>query len=236
MTLIPNPYAGPARAIRESGGTVLGMGAVGDGQFLKRVGTDIVGAAAGGGAVPIEAAFISSSALTNAFATFGGVPSYTSGTGVSTGNLRARPIVFGRDCTLTSIGLICATGVANAKARCGLYEAGADGYPATLVAESAELDCSTNGRKLTTGLSVAISASKAYWFVAIGGTAAPNLVASSGLPGLNTIVAASGATSGAVTMLISVAQAYGALPSTYPSGAATVSNALLMPIALCGVS
>lgn len=24
MTLIPNPYAGPARALRESGGTVLG--------------------------------------------------------------------------------------------------------------------------------------------------------------------------------------------------------------------
>ncbi len=36
------------RGLRESGGQALDMGAVADGEFLKRVGTDIVGAAAGG--------------------------------------------------------------------------------------------------------------------------------------------------------------------------------------------
>lgn len=235
MTLIPNPYAGPARAIRESGGAVLPMGAVSEGQFLKIVGGSVVGAAVSA-AVPVEAARVNATTLADVFATFTGIPSYSNGTGISTGNLRARPIVFGRDCTLNSIGLICATGVATSKARCGLYEASADGATLTLVAESAELDCATNGRKLTAGLSVALSASKAYWAAVIGGTAAPNLVTIGAGDNVGTIIATAAGIGGTVMAGITVAQAFGALPTTFPSGFASATSATLIPVVLCGIT
>lgn len=235
MTLIPNPYAGPARALRESGGTVLPMGAVSEGQFLKRVGSTVVGAAVSA-AVPVEAARVNATTLADVFVTFPYVTSFSTNTGISTGQLRARPIVFGRDCTLTSIGVDCSVGVANAKARCGLYEMSADGSTLTLVAESDELDCSTNGRKLTTGLSVALSASKGYWAAAIGGTAAPNLVTIGSANSIGTVVVASGATNISVMTGITVAQAFGALPATFPSGFAAFASATVMPAVLCGVT
>ncbi len=47
--MIANPIR-PARKIRETGGpTILPIGAVADGEFLKRSGSDIIGASAGGG-------------------------------------------------------------------------------------------------------------------------------------------------------------------------------------------
>lgn len=234
--LIQPQGGGPAKSIREtSGPTVLTLGAVADGEYLKRSGSTVVGAAVSS-ALPEMAARIASSALSDAFVTFPGVSAYVGGTGLSTGQLRAKPIVFGRSGTLSSIGLICSSGVSNAKARIGLYEAGSDGYPSSLVAESAELDCSTNTRKLTTGLSVAIVAGKAYWVAFLGGTAAPNLAHLNTALNVGTIVAASGATSATNIVGITVAQAYGALPSTFPAGAVGTSNSNVIPVPLLGVS
>lgn len=188
------------------------------------------------GSRPIEAGFISDSALTNAFLTFSGTTSYATGTGLGTGTLRARPLVVGRDCTLTAIGLIVNTGAANAKARIGIYESDAAGGPGSLLVDSGEFDCSTNQRKLTTGLSVALSASKVYWVAAIGGTASATfaLVSSSAVL-LNTMTAAASATTGSVFAAVTVAQAYGALPSTFPAGYAAATS-VNIPIPLLRVS
>lgn len=188
------------------------------------------------GAVPFEASHIAPTALADAFATFPYVTGYTAGTGLGTDTIRARPMVFGRDCTLSSLGMICATGVATSVARCALYESGADGYPATLVAQSGALDCSTNTRKLTTGLSVSLSASKSYWFAAIGGVAAPNLVRLNSANSIGTIVATAAGIAGTLVIGLEVAQAFGEFPATFPAGAVGFSSASVMPVALCGVT
>jgi len=187
------------------------------------------------GSVPVEASGAVGNILTNGFTTMPGILSYTTGTGLSTAALRARPVVFGRSGTLTQLGMVCATGVATAKARIGLYDSDANGGPGTLLVDSGEFDCASNGRKLTTGLSVAISAGKVYWFAAIGGTAAPNLALISTAVFMNAMVAASGATAGSVCVAVSVAQSYGALPGTFPAGY-TAQTAVNLPIPLFTVT
>lgn len=236
MTLVPNPYAGPARAIRESGGTVLTLAGVSDGQYLKRSGSTIIGAA-GGGAVPLAAGHLATSLITDLFVTLPAT-GYTTGTGASTGSLRGRPITFGRDCTLSSIGLVCAVGVATAKARVGLWEVGSDGYPTSLVVESGELDCSTSGRKLTTGLSVSLLASKTYFFATLGGTANPNLVVFNNTSPLNTghVTATAAGTSFGVPAGFQVAQAYGEMPTTFPAGAAVQNTPANIAAPIFGVT
>lgn len=60
----PNPTVSQARGIREtSGPTTLTLGSVSDGQFLKRVGSTVVGAA-GGGSAPASQVASSATALT----------------------------------------------------------------------------------------------------------------------------------------------------------------------------
>lgn len=71
--------AGPRNIIQESGGpTTLTVGAVADGEFLKRVGSTVVGAAGGGGG---GAGTVTSVAVTGSTGlTVGGSPITTSGT------------------------------------------------------------------------------------------------------------------------------------------------------------
>lgn len=234
-SLIVPPGGGPATRVRESGGTVLSVGGVSDGQYLRRSGSSIVGAAVSA-AVPIEAAWIAATAIPDAFATFVGPLGYNNSTSLGTGTLRARPWVAGRDGTVTSLGTVCAVGVATSVVRIGIYEAGADGYPAGLVVESGELDCSTAGRKLGTGLSEALDPSKVYWLAALGGVAAANLR----LIGtqLSIGMAFVGAADATVTPPngIAVAQSYGALPATFPAGAASNGNTQNIPIMLVGIA
>ena len=188
------------------------------------------------GAVPVEAAHLATTALTDVFATYPNIIGYTAGTGLSTNTLRARPFVVGRDCTLSSIGAICSTGVGTSKLRVGIYESGSDGYPAALVVDSGEFDCSTNGRKLTTSLSIALKAGKTYWFAALGGTAAPNLAVLNTNLSIGMIVATAAGTAGTLMVGLSVSQSYGTLPSTFPAGAGTLSTTSSLPIPLLGVS
>lgn len=235
MTLIPNPYAGPARALRESGGTVLPMGAVSEGQFLKRVGTDIVGAAVSSIA-GLESNHIASGVISDIFLSFGQIAAFTAGNGLGINTLRAKPLVVGRDCTLSSLGLIVATGVATSVCRVGIYAAGSDGYPTTLLVESGEIDCSTNTRKLTTGLSQALSAGVAYWVAFLGGVAAPNLARTNTAVGFGQVVCASGSIAATAVTEINVAQSYGTMPTIFPSGAATGASATTMPVPLLGVT
>lgn len=219
--------------IETSGPTTLLFGGISDGQFLKRVGTDVVGAAAGGGATPRDASWIAQAALgTNGFATFPYVTSHTTGTGLNTGALRARPWVVGRSGTLSGLGLVCAVGVATAKARIGIYDSDANGYPGALLAESGELDCSTSGRKLTTGLSVVLDPAEVYWIAFLGGTANPNLAVLNSVTTIGACIAAAASTSVGVMMGLTVAQSYGALPSTFPASATDINGGTPIPLPL----
>lgn len=237
-SLIVPPGSGPATRVRESGGTVLSVGAITDGQFLKRDGSSIVSAAiSGGGAVPRDAAWISQAALgANGFATFPYVTTHTTGTALSTGALRARPWVVGRSATLTGLGLVVSGNVASAVARIGIYDSNANGYPGTLLAESGELDCATTGRKLTTGLSVALDVSKVYWIAFLGGVAAPNLAVLNSATTVGFCLASSVASSVSVAHGLTVAQTYGPLPASYPAGASDINSATQIPVPLLLVS
>lgn len=246
MTLIPNPYAGPARAIRESGGTVLSLGSVPDGQFLKRVGTDIVGAAASGSATfgPVD------QQLAPDPATFGGADDWliefpfstgnvTGATGPSRNLLRCRPIPFGSLRVLTDLAFVVNIGQAGALGRHGIYELSSAGYPTTLVLDGGEMDLSTSGRKSTTGLSQSIDPAKRYGYAFLGGGSGtdPTYVARAASAQPFTVSVAAAATSIAVATsggwLWSVAQTYGALPSTFPAGASSTSISRgCIPIAL----
>lgn len=72
------------------------------------------------------------------------------------------PIVFGRSCTLDTIGIAISTGVASAIARVGLYE-DTEGYPgALLLTVSNNIDCSTSGPKTVT-VNQAVLVGIRYW-------------------------------------------------------------------------
>lgn len=188
------------------------------------------------GAVPVEAARLAFGQVADLYMTTPGIITETTSTSPSTGNIRARPIVFGRDGTITSLGVTVNTGAANAKGRVGIWLAGADGYPTTLVGESGELDLSTTGRKAATGLSIAVSASSSYWLGYLGGTAAATLVVANSIVTLGSVVATAAGTTVTRVNLLSVAQAYGAMPSSFPTGASAQTSTALLPVVLVAVS
>lgn len=202
-------------------------------------GSAIQGPSGGGGtppALPIEAARIEYGVIPNLFFSLPGVTVTAGGTTLGTNTLRAAPIVFGVDGTVSVLGIIVGIGVPTAVVRVGLYESGDDGMPSTLLVESGELDCSTNTRKLTTGLSAAVRADRTYWWAALGGTANASLIFPSTAERLPAILVTAASTTGALFGHLAVAQAYGALPATWPSGAATNAAVNAIPMPLIGVS
>lgn len=158
-------------------------------------------------------------------------------TGASTGNMRAVPITFGRGGTIDKLGVNMAASVANSVGRVGLYLAGSNGYPSTLIGESGALTLSgTTGPKLGTGLGIVVSARESYWLAFLGGTAAPNLVTVSTSAEPIGVIGSSG--SGTLTQVqgITVAQAYGAMPGTFPSSATAITTASQLPLMLVGLT
>lgn len=230
----PSPTSPFASGLLEtSGPTPLLMGAWADGLYARRSGDTIIGAAAG---LPMEAAHLSSTAVANTFLTHANITGYTSGAAATNNVLRAKALTTGRNCTLIGLGVDCATGVANARARIGLWEAGPTGYPTTLIAESADFDCSTNTRKLTTGLSVPLSSAKTYYAGVLTGGATPNMAILNSATGSANVTCASGAIQVTQVIGISVAQVYGAMPATFPSGAAAVASSTVMIVPLLQVA
>lgn len=66
------------------------------------------------------------------------------------------------DLTIDQVAISVSTAVASSLAKVVIYSADADGRPSTILAESADIDCSTTGTK-TTALSLSFTAGRIYW-------------------------------------------------------------------------
>jgi len=206
-----------ANAAREtSGPTLLTIGAVGDGEYLRRVGSTVVGGS--GGDLSLASSFVIGG-VADAVMPPLGTYSVTSGTGALADVLRITPIAIGAIRTLTGLALGVAGTVANAVLRMGLYECGPDGYPTALLFDSGTLDASASTRLLAQPVSpMSLSAAKKYAVAYLGGVASPNLRLV--LPTNRIASAVSINASGVVAFghQLATAQAFGALPATAPSG------------------
>lgn len=121
-------------------------------------------------------------------------------------------------------------GAAGSKGRAGIYRATSLGnqYPAGLVVDGGEHDCTTIGVKTTSSLTVAMSAGE-YWLVSHFGTAAPVCRIQSGI-GNNPSVLGTDSTLASLNSGWQLSRAYAALPSTFTAGATRASTGLNMPI------
>lgn len=146
--------------------------------------------------------------------------------------LNAIPFMSGRGGTIDRLGFeVTAFGGANSKARVGIYTNTNDStlYPKTLVVDGGNFDTSSvggNGVKATT-LSQVLQPNTLYWAVYLAGTAAPQIrgITGTGAWGILGYTSAIGAT---VYTELTVAQAYGNLPSTFPGSAAVASVTIPM--------
>ena len=188
------------------------------------------------GAVPVEAARLALGQVTDQYVSQEGVVSTTSSALPGVGNIRTRRIVFGRSGTITDLGVTVNTGAANGKGRVGVWLVGANGYPTTLVGESGELDLSSGGRKVATGLSIAVDESSAYRIGFLGGTLAATLAVMNDSTAEGAVIATAAGTTVTRSFGLTVAQAYGAMPSSFPSGASNIAVATNIPIFLVGLS
>lgn len=76
--------------------------------------------------------------------------------GIGAGDLIAVPLLFSAARPVDAFAIQVTVSGASAVARCGLYSVGANGLPAKLLIESADIDCSTVGVKVSTFDAVSI--------------------------------------------------------------------------------
>jgi len=157
------------------------------------------------------------------------------GTGLSTtaltvSKIRASPFIVGRNLNIDRIQAEVTTVGTSAVFRLGIYADNGNCYPDNLIVDSGELDGSTTGVKNAT-----ISASLTpglYWLVSLVGTATVTFRSlqnqGAGLPSVMGWPAAMGAT--IREPFWEATQTYGALPSTFPTGATINSSALNSPL------
>lgn len=96
---------------------------------------------------------------TGAAARYYSTPSHqlsTQARAVTAGDLYAIPMLFNAGRPIDAFALEVTTLGASAVARCGLYSVGANGLPAKRLIESADIDCSTTGVKVSTFGAVSI--------------------------------------------------------------------------------
>lgn len=148
------------------------------------------------------------------------------GLGFTTGNLRAVPFTSGAGNIMDIIAVDCtATGV-NAKARCGIYDStsGKNLYPNNLIVDSGEFDMSTLGVK-SASISTKLKPNQLYWAVLLNGTASSSIRAISNIVGKGSFTIPFPNTMGTANSTgLTVAQAYGALPSVFTAGAVVATT------------
>lgn len=159
-----------------------------------------------------------------------GQNSWTSGGATVTpavDTLYAVPFWSGSGGTLDRLALQVTTLAASGTARVGIYatKARSNIYPGALVAGSAQLDTSTTGVKADTGYTASLEPNRYYWAVVLTGTAAP-VIRGIGVASTQTILGVTSTSFSADQTMLTVAQAYGALPATFPAGATATSAAV----------
>jgi hypothetical protein len=148
------------------------------------------------------------------------------------GQLDAVPFILGKTATLVAIATGVGTAVAGSLARVGIYAADSTSYaPSILLYSSSEFDCSTTtGIRKDSLVNIVLTAGVVYWAARLcGGSADPileQLGNTSGIRdfGSSLIGTEEGANYNNIFSWIRVAQTYGTLPSTFPSGAARQQN------------
>lgn len=133
--------------------------------------------------------------------------------------IRAVPFIApARGGTLDRLAIYCTVLGAASHARCGIYTSASDSnfYPTSLVFSTGDLDTSSTGLKQST-FSLALTGGKLYWLAHIcdNGTATIRGVTGT----VNSNILGLDPTAGTAYTAIFVAQAYGALPSTFPASA-----------------
>ena len=138
--------------------------------------------------------------------------------------LRAYAVVIGDGVAVDTLYVEATAIVANAVGRVGIYRNTADGtiYPSSLVVESGEVALAT---AVVRSASVSAPLSPGlYWLAVLCGTAAPTLRAI-GAGAMRPLCGLSSAL--AIQFYYTVANAYAALPATFPESATfDVSNAM----------
>ena len=142
------------------------------------------------------------------------------------GNMRAVPFMSGRGGVIDRIAFNVTVAVASSVARVGIYTATSaeNLYPDSLVIDGGEHATSSIGAKTAT-ISQPLQPNTLYWFVHLGGVGSPTIL---GL-GAGSCMSLLGrpSTLGANTSTnLTVAQTYGALPASFPSGAAVASSTI----------
>jgi hypothetical protein len=133
--------------------------------------------------------------------------------------LRAIPFVSTPSGTIGRFGFEVTTAAASSVGRCGIYTVVNSGalYPNALVVETGELSCATTGEKAVTTTTV-LEPNTVYFAAFLFGTATPTvrIHSSTHCPQLFGVPSTFGSS---VRASFSIAQAYGAIPLTFPSGA-----------------
>lgn len=155
----------------------------------------------------------------------------TTNTGWTTNTLIATPFKLETPQTLRLIGVNLVQGVASTRMRIGVYSATSiqDWYPSALVADSGEIDCSSSGDK-TAAVDVTIGPG-VYWAVALinGDTTVPHVrTMNSSFGQMNPLLGAANL-GNALRSGIAVTNDWGALPSTFPAGAALWGSTVTTP-------
>lgn len=151
--------------------------------------------------------------------------SWTSNTFVATPFLVTYPM------TLRLIGLNAVNGVASTRARIGIYGSTSvsNFYPNALIVESGELNTSSSGDK-TAAVDVALPVGT-YWAAVLvnGDTTIPHIRALNTSFGQNNPLLGAANLGNAIRNVITVSNDYGALPSTFPAGAALGGSTVSTP-------
>lgn len=157
--------------------------------------------------------------------------------------LYAYPIYIPSECTVSTLGLSCTTGQTSGQGRVGIYSDNGLGYPGALNYDSGAMSLvSSSTLPTVTGVNTALKPG-VYWLASIfTATGTYPSVAGTGVAYTNPIGGMTGydtaahalATSAQAISGISVAGTFGALPTSFTSGATLTLNAAT-PLVVMGV-
>jgi len=147
--------------------------------------------------------------------------------GITTNTMYAAPWVEAEGCVLDYMGIRNTGTSGSAAARLGIYKAtsATNLYPGELIKDTGALGSmgSTGAKTIALSPNVTLEPNTLYWFVLLFGTAAVQVrrvVPGSG----HAIFGVNNAFDNEIQRGLTVAQTYGALPSTFPAGAVVIST------------
>lgn len=148
---------------------------------------------------------------------------------IATGTLVAAPFAFGAlpvAGVVDRLAVYVGTGAASAVARFGIYAATSisDSYPGELVVDSGEFTASSSNQARVATVTANLRPGVLYWGAYICGTAAPAIRGQTAQGGALPFYGVDSGLTSLLGQTLTVARAYGALPTTFPSGASVTQS------------